>query len=299
MDNPFNNLPSYVRESPKFSKFLELVNAYIISGAVEVAQLKESFLAENKSTFVIQSLASQLGVAVDIPFVNGVPDWETYYARLYMAYRARSFVVSFGGAAIDFITGDPIKDKASVAVLDFSVAKGKQKKPMSVVYSVLSMNNNLTLDIVRDYLIPRVTGVGSNLYYLQFGQEVFGYDRDEVLGIRVGPDHVSTVDITDIQYVATGASIQSLGSGYAVNDVVKTATGVEMQITTLDEGAQLTILNASMIYNSNPSGNALAVSGGSGTGMTVNVLASNSKGYFIRGFDNGSFIAITSGVRES
>ena len=44
MNNPFNNLPSYIQEAPNYSRFLELVNSYILSAAVEVSRLKESFL---------------------------------------------------------------------------------------------------------------------------------------------------------------------------------------------------------------------------------------------------------------
>lgn len=185
MNNPFLDLPSYVRESPKFARFAELTNAYILTAAVEVSRLKDSFLWENKSTFVIQSLASQLGVVIDIPFVDGEPDMATYFLQLFNAYRARSFVVSFKGTMSDFVTGDPLRDRCSLVVVDFSVAKGTNKTPMSVVYSALSFDQNLTLEIVRDLLIPNVTGVLASLYYLQFGQDVFGYDVDEREGVRV------------------------------------------------------------------------------------------------------------------
>lgn len=229
MNNSFNNLPSYIQEAPKYSRFLKLVNSYILSAAVEVSRLKESFLWANKSSFVIQSLSSQLGVTVDIPFEGGVPNWTSYYKRLYNAYRAGSFTVSFKGDLSGFTTGDPLKDITSLVVLDFSVAKGDYRKPMAVVYSCLSLDENLTLDIVRDYLIPKVTGVSSNLYYLQFGQDVFGYDIDE----------------------------------------------------RFDSSNPSSVIGKRVVYPSGVPTEELFESDG-------------SKGYFIRGFDQGTFVSISS-----
>ena len=292
MNNPYDALPSYIKETPKYSKFLELVNAYIISGALEMSLFKNSFLAIDKPTFVIQALANQLKVEVELPFVDGKPDWSSYYERLFLAYRAKTFNISFTGKAADFITGDPLRDVSSMVVIDFSVAK-VNKAPMSVVYSVLSMDHNLTIEIVRDVLVPNVTGVNASLYYLQFGQEVFGYDIDEKAGIRIGPDHVNTVPIDTNPYSVTGVTIRNLGTGYQVGDTVTTAGGIQLQITDLEAGAFLSLLNPSNTYATDPTASGVAVTGGSGSGMTVDVVGTVSRGYFIRGFDNGAFISIT------
>lgn len=292
MNNPYEALPSYIKETPKFSKFLEMVNSYLISGALEMSLFKNSFLDIDKPTFVIQALANQLKVEVELPFVNGAPDWTSYYQRLFLAYRAKAFNISFTGKAADFITGDPLRDVSSMVVIDFSVAKAN-KAPMSVVYSVLSMDPNLTIEIVRDVLVPNVTGVNASLYYLQFGQEVFGYDLDEKEGIKIGPDHVNTVPITQNPYSVASVTIRNVGTGYAVGDRVQTTSGVQMQIVDLEAGAFLSLLNPSNTYSENPTASDVAVTGGSGSGMTVDVVGTVSKGYFIRGFDNGSFISIT------
>ena len=292
MNNPYDALPSYIKETPKYSKFLELVNAYIISGALEMSLVKNSFLAIDKPTFVIQALANQLKVKVELPFVDGKPDWSSYYERLFLAYRAKTFNISFTGKAADFITGDPLRDVSSMVVIDFSVAK-VNKAPMSVVYSVLSMDRNLTIEIVRDVLVPNVTGVNASLYYLQFGQEVFGYDIDEKAGIRIGPDHVNTVPIDTNHYSVAGVTIRNLGTGYQVGDTVTTAGGIQLQITDLEAGAFLSLLNPSNTYATDPTASGVAVTGGSGSGMTVDVVGTVSRGYFIRGFDNGAFISIT------
>lgn len=292
MNNPYDALPSYIKETPKYSKFLELVNAYIISGALEMSLFKNSFLAIDKPTFVIQALANQLKVEVELPFVDGKPDWSSYYERLFLAYRAKTFNISFTGKAADFITGDPLRDVSSMVVIDFSVAK-VNKAPMSVVYSVLSMDRNLTIEIVRDVLVPNVTGVNVSLYYLQFGQEVFGYDIDEKAGIRIGPDHVNTVPIDTNHYSVASVTIRNLGTGYQVGDTVTTAGGIQLQITDLEAGAFLSLLNPSNTYATDPTASGVAVTGGSGSGMTVDVVGTVSRGYFIRGFDNGAFISIT------
>lgn len=293
MNNPFMALPSYVKESPKFSRFLELTNAYLMSGALELSLFKSAFLSQSKPRFVIDALSKQIGVDVELPFKNGVPDWDTYFERLFLGYRAKSFNTAFAGRMADFITGDPLSDVSSLVVVDFAVAK-ENKSPMSVVYSVLSMDENLTVDIIRDLLIPRVTGVNASLYYLQFGQDVFGYDIDEKLGLRIGPDHVNTVPITEAPYVLASATINSLGTGYRVNDIVTSPSGIQFQIKDLAEGAFLGIVDPTASFAVDPTTKEpVVVSGGSGSGMTISIVGTSRKGYFIRGFDNGSFVSIT------
>ena len=66
-----------------------------------------------------------------------------------------------------------------------------------------------------------------------------------------------------------------------------------MQITDLEAGAFLSLLNPSNTYATDPTASGVAVTGGSGSGMTVDVVGTVSRSYFIRGFDNGSFISIT------
>lgn len=296
MNNPFNNLPSYIKETPKFSQFLSLMSTYLISAAEEVAQLKESFLADEKSVFVVKALASQLGVVIKVPFKDGVPDLPTYYKQLFLAYRAKSFVSMFKGTEINFLTGDPVKDKISIVVLDFSIARpDDNRSPMSVVYSVLSMDSYFTLDIAKEYLVPKVTGVNASLYYLQYGQNVFGYDIDEIAGIKIGSDHVNTIPITGgADYVVSGASINALGSGYAIGDILTTAKGVWLRVLTLEAGSLLAIVNVSQTYAEEPAGTGLlVVTGGGGTGMTVNVTSRSGKSYYISGYDKGSFVSIS------
>ena len=156
MNNPFSALPSYIKESPKFSKFLELVSGYLVSGALEVSLFKNAFLEIDKSRFVVQALAKQLDVEVTLPFVAGAPDWDTYYRSLYFAYRAKAFNSAFDGTLIGFTSGDNLKDASNMAVVDFSVAKGENKSPMSVLYSVVSFDDALTTEIVQDILIPKI-----------------------------------------------------------------------------------------------------------------------------------------------
>lgn len=194
MSNIIDSIPSYVKETDKFSKFLSLVGSFIYSGAIEISKMKESFLSGNRNAYVIRQLSKLFNVVVDVPIVNGNIDYVAYHDRLNNAVRSKSFVAGFKGDIKSFDNGDVLNDLLSMTVMDFSVAKD-DKVPMSVVYSCISNDDNLTLNIVREYLIPRVTGVGSNLYYLQYGKDLFGYDKDDREGKAVGEDHVTIEDV--------------------------------------------------------------------------------------------------------
>ena len=304
MVNPFDALPSYVKESPKFSRFLELLNAYLVSGALQVSLFKEAFTsAGTLPRFVLDSLAAQLNVRVDIPFKNGQPDWNSYYKQLSLAYRAKAFSVQCQGRYIDFLTLDSLEDVGTVNVIDFAVAK-ENKTAMAVVYSVLAMDENLTYAIVRDTLIPNVTGVGSGLYFLQYGQDVFGYDRDdkhwneseqayESVHVVYGSAGITVEPTNENQFTVVSATIANLGSGYAVGDTVTTSSGIQLSIVDLSEGAFLGILNPTALYVSDPTADGVSVSGGSGTGMTVDIFGAVSTGYSIRGWDDAPFYPIT------
>lgn len=295
MNNPYDNLPAYIKETTKFSKFLGLMSTYLVSATAEISKLKDSFLLGGDSSFVVRALAAQLGVKIDVPFVDGEPDLDAYFKQLFLAYRARLFVSMFRGDMAGLFTGDLINDKISLVVLDFSVDRPSDNKtPMTVVYSALSMDSDLNLDIVRDHLVPKVTGVNASLYFLQFGQDVFGYDIDQRAGIRIGPNHVDTIPITgEDRFSVLEASINAIGTGYAVGDVVVTDLGVQLRIKSISAGATLGIEHVSQSYANDPAGTALPVTGGSGSGMTVDVVSGAGGTYYIRGFDNGSFISIS------
>lgn len=298
LSSAFNNLPSYVREAPKFAKFLELLNDYIYSAAVEMANLKNGFLVSAKSNFIIDLLSKQSGISMKVPFSEGSPNWQQYYAQLYLAYRARSFVSGFRGTQVGFIEGAPLRDVSSMSVIDFSVAKGDYS-PMSVLYSVLSIDPYFTAGIAREYLIPSLTGVNASLYFLQFGQDVFGFDRDGLLGKRIvyksnpgqGESAVEEVDIEDAKYLIGSATISEIGTGYDVGDEVS-VNGVVFRIEALAVGAFVRVLDDGVEYTTNPSG-VFSVTGGSGTGMVIVIRGTSKSGHFIRGFDNGEFFTIT------
>lgn len=308
MNNPFDALPSYIKDSPQYSRFLELVNGYLLAGALEVSLYKNAFLGDNKPDFIISALAQQLGVSVDLPFVDGAPDWKAYYTQLLFAVRAKSFVTSFQGCLADFITGDPLKDGCSLSVIDFSVAK-ENKQAMSVTYSALALNEDLTSAIVSKYLIPDITGVREELYYSQFGQILFGFDIDEKEGVRIkggtppNDDYYHTEEITTNLYSVGNATIAELGSGVSVGDEIvakyEVSSGdateeysIAFKVTTLALGAFLEIVNTSATYPIDPSKEGVVVQGSSG--MKVNIVGSTRKGYFIRGWDNGYFISLSS-----
>lgn len=297
MNNPFSVLPSYIKESPKFSKFLELVSGYLLSGALETELFKDAFLSNDQPRYVISSLAKQMGVEVELPTIDGQPDWNAYYRGLYYATRAKSFNSFYTGTLAELSESNTLNTLCKMSALDFAVAKGMQS-PMTVLYSIVGYNNYLTSNITKDYLIPKITGVNSITYFVFGGEEVFGYDLDEITGKKVGPNG-TIVDIEDGSYVVSNALISNVGSGYQVGDVVTVndsnnpqANGVQLRIVDLSEFALMTIMNPTEKYVSNPTVENASVTGGSGTGMKVNVVGGAGHGYFIRGWDNGKFYTI-------
>lgn len=292
MNNPFSVLPSYIKESPKFSKFLELVSGYLLAGALQTELFKDAFLSKDQPKFVVTSLAKQIGVEVELPTTNNQPDWEAYYRSLYYAIRSKSFNAFFRGTLAELTDNSALNTVCAMSALDFSVAKGvNSNSPMTVLYSIIGYDNYLTTEVTKNYLIPKVTGVKSITYFVYGGEEVFGYDLDEIEGEKAEPDGTIS-QISDGTFVVSNALIHTLGSGYAVGDEVETAGGTKLRITSLSEYALLAIVNPEKRFSTNPSGENLPVTGGSGTGMTVNLVGGASHGYFVRGWDDGKFYKI-------
>ena len=82
---------------------------------------------------------------------------------------------------------------------------------------------------------------------------------------------LTAVSTTQI-YKVSGATINDIGSGYQVGDTI-TANGVSFTIDSLTVGASLTVDDPSQTYYSDPAGTGVSASGGSGTGMLVDIVS--------------------------
>lgn len=69
----------------------------------------------------------------------------------------------------------------------------------------------------------------------------------------------------------TKATINNEGTGYSTGDIVETDTGIQFEINDTTTGSELVILNPTQIYTQNPAGSNIAITGGSGTDMTINI----------------------------
>lgn len=67
----------------------------------------------------------------------------------------------------------------------------------------------------------------------------------------------------------TAATINTAGSGYTDGDIVETNDGIQFEY---NNGA-LTAVDASAIYTTNPAGTNIAVTGGTGNGMTIDITS--------------------------
>lgn len=73
------------------------------------------------------------------------------------------------------------------------------------------------------------------------------------------------------KWTVTAAKINNAGTGYQVGDVVLTGDGASFTVTDASAGASLTINEPSREYNSDPTNTGVAVTGGSGSGMTIDL----------------------------
>lgn len=84
---------------------------------------------------------------------------------------------------------------------------------------------------------------------------------------------VSAEDVTT--YIISQATIDDIGAGYQIGDIVTTANGDSFRIDTLSQGAQLTIIVPDKRFTIDPAGTNIATIGGSGSGMTINITSSD------------------------
>ena len=73
------------------------------------------------------------------------------------------------------------------------------------------------------------------------------------------------------QWNITGATVNNAGTDYVDGDIVELANGAQFEYT----NGTLTVVDSSIIYDTNPAGTDLPVMGGSGTGMTIDVTSAN------------------------
>lgn len=69
----------------------------------------------------------------------------------------------------------------------------------------------------------------------------------------------------------TGATVNNAGTDYVDGDIVELANGAQFEYT----NGTLTVVDSSVVYDTNPAGTDLPVMGGSGTGMTIDVTSAN------------------------
>ena len=82
---------------------------------------------------------------------------------------------------------------------------------------------------------------------------------------------VSAEDVTT--YKITQATINTEGQHYQVGDIVTTSNGDSFEIDTLGVGEELTILIPEKKYTVDPAGTNIPVTGGSGEGMTIDIVS--------------------------
>lgn len=74
-------------------------------------------------------------------------------------------------------------------------------------------------------------------------------------------------------YKISSATINTLGDGYLVGDTVTTENGDSFTIASLEVGASLTIVVPTKKFTLDPAGQNILVSGGSGNGMSINIVS--------------------------
>ncbi len=228
---------------------------------IKLANLKEGFIAFNGTDQTISVYNNQAELLSNILSVNWLT--ESNVENVILAQNQDLILVATGNTPIIQINIDNL---SAITAEVFSIAMSNIMKASNITIPGLNPivfrmgNAGLPAD-------PASVGLGvGSLVYPNSGTGTPGTSF---------PWAVQRLDQigSSAEWNITSVSINNAGTDYVDGDIVELDNGAQFEYN----NGSLTIVDSTAIYYTDPAGTNLAVSGGSGTGMTVDITSANTQ----------------------
>lgn len=174
------SVPQYLKSYKHFYTFMKVLSNYVLSISKELDKIIPLLNLSNSTGDVLKKITNKLNIEIEMAHTGDEKqDLKNYYNNLRTAILGLQIKrISIGNRAdlkdtilrlFPLLTGD----SGSVKIID--------NQNMTVNMNIVGYSESLTSKIIEEYILPSVTGVRFTVEYLNFGENLFAFDKNEFI----------------------------------------------------------------------------------------------------------------------
>lgn len=184
-----SELPQYVKEYEKFYSFMQMMSNYIKSAQIVAEDINSKLDVLSSTGDILRKLAERLNIQIGEEFVGDENNLKTAIIGMSVRRASLSNIVNntslynIYSSLEDTIISLFYPNITNVKIIDKAVSKNDYQIMSASIYITGTITDWET-GIIRNFILPNITGLLWNIYYIPFGKDIFSFDKDEPLGFE-------------------------------------------------------------------------------------------------------------------
>lgn len=168
------SLPAYIRQYADFFEFLKMLSNYILKSVKHAEKILSLLDFNNSNGDVLIKIAKKVGVSYD--GVYRETDKSAYETALKIGITGMQTKRLSDGSLYSIQ-----KSLTSTLAKEIKIVAIRDNMDMSVNIELEGNISDYNKSIIEDYILPRTTGVFFDVLYIPYSENIFAYDKNELL----------------------------------------------------------------------------------------------------------------------